>query len=127
MEKRQRKIISKLRNKHRFVIINDNTFEEKFSFRLTPLNILSLASAIIIVFSLTMYAIFAFTPMRNLIPKELTGSERLELIQLNQELHNLKQELETRNQKIGVMNDLLSGKETNYDSTSVRPNSIPSN
>lgn len=127
MEKRQRKIISKLRNKHRFVIINDNTFEEKFSLRLTPLNILSLASALIIVFSLTMYTIFAYTPMRNLIPKELTGSERLELIQLNQELHNLKQELETRNQKIGVMNDLLSGKETNYDSTSVRPNSIPSN
>lgn len=127
MEKRKRKIISKLRNKHRFVIINDNSFEEIVSVRLTPLNILSLASAIIIIFSLTLYAVFAYTPMRNLIPKELTGSERLELIQLNQELHDIKQELETRNQKIGVMNDLLSGKESNYDSTSVRPNSNPSN
>jgi hypothetical protein len=127
MEKRKRKIISKLRNKHRFVIINDNTFEEKFSFRLTLLNILSLASVLLIVFSLSMYAIFAYTPMRNLIPKELTGSERLELIQLNQELLDVKQELETRNHKIGVMNDLLSGKETNYDSSSVRPNSNRSN
>ena len=127
MEKRKRKIISKLRNKHRFVIINDNTFEEKFSFRLTLLNILSLASVLLIVFSLSMYAIFAYTPMRNLIPKELSGSERLELIQLNQELLDVKQELETRNHKIGVMNDLLSGKETNYDSSSVRPNSNRSN
>ncbi len=127
MEKRKRKIISKLRNKHRFVIINDNTFEEKFSFRLTLLNILSLASVLLIVFSLSMYAIFAYTPMRNLIPKELTGSERLELIQLNQELLDVKQELETRNHKLGVMNDLLSGKETNYDSSSVRPNSNRSN
>ena len=127
MEKRKRKIISKLRNKHRFVIINDNTFEEKFSFRLTLLNILSLASVLLIVFSLSMYTIFAYTPMRNLIPKELTGSERLELIQLNQELLDVKQELETRNHKIGVMNDLLSGKETNYDSSSVRPNSNRSN
>jgi len=127
MEKRKRKIISKLRNKHRFVIINDNTFEEKFSFRLTLLNILSLASVLLIVFSLSMYAIFAYTPMRNLIPKELTGSERLELIQLNQELLDVKQELETRNHKIGVINDLLSGKETNYDSSSVRPNSNRSN
>jgi len=127
MEKRKRKIISKLRNKHRFVIINDNTFEEKFSFRLTLLNILSLASVLLIVFSLSMYAMFAYTPMRNLIPKELTGSERLELIQLNQELLDVKQELETRNHKIGVMNDLLSGKETNYDSSSVRPNSNRSN
>ncbi|MGC6413143.1 MAG: hypothetical protein ACON5K_00385 [Bacteroidia bacterium] len=65
--------------------------------------------------------------MRNLIPKELTGSERLELIQLNQELLDVKQELETRNHKIGVMNDLLSGKESNYDSSSVRPNSNRSN
>jgi len=127
MEKRKRKIISKLRNKHRFVIINDNTFEEKFSFRLTLLNILSLASVLLIVFSLSMYAIFAYTPMRNLIPKELTGSERLELIQLNQELLDVKQKLETRNHKIGVINDLLSGKETNYDSSSVRPNSNRSN
>ncbi len=127
MEKRKRKIISKLRNKHRFVLINDNTFEEIVSVRLTPLNILIIASTIIIVFSLTLYAVFAYTPMRNLIPKELTGSERAELIQLNQELHEIKQELETRNQKIGVMNDLLSGKESKYDSTSVRPNSHRSN
>jgi hypothetical protein len=123
MAKKGNKIIRNLRNKHRFVLINDNTFAEVFSIRLTPLNILSLASALLIFFTFLIYLLFAFTPMRNLIPTKIAGSDREELIQLNQELEDLKRQIKVKNSKSSTLINLLSDKETLYDSTSVRMNS----
>ena len=123
MAKKGNKIIRNLRNKHRFVLINDNTFAEVFSIRLTPLNILSIASALLIFFTFLIYLLFAFTPMRNLIPTKITGSDRGELIQLNQELEDLKRQIKVKNSKSRTLINLLSDKETLYDSTSVRMNS----
>jgi hypothetical protein len=123
MAKKGNKIIRNLRNKHRFVLINDNTFAEVFSIRLTPLNILSIASALLIFFTFLIYLLFAFTPMRNLIPTKITGSDRGELIQLNQELEDLKRQIKVKNSKSSTLINLLSDKETLYDSTSVRMNS----
>ncbi len=123
MAKKGNKIIRNLRNKHRFVLINDNTFAEVFSIRLTPLNILSIASALFIFFTFLIYLLFAFTPMRSLIPTKIAGSDREELIQLNQELEDLKRQIKVKNSKSSTLINLLSDKETLYDSTSVRMNS----
>jgi predicted membrane protein len=125
MTKKGNKIIRNLRNKHRFVLINDNTFAEVFSIRLTPLNILSLASGLFIFFTFLIYLLFAFTPMRSLIPNKIASSDREELIQLNQELEDLKLQIEVKNSKTKTLNNLLSDKESVYDSTSVRMNSKP--
>ncbi len=123
MTKKGSKIISNLRNKHRFVLINDNTFAEVFSIRLTPLNVLSLISGLFIFFTILIYLLFAFTPMRGLIPTKITESDREELIQLNQELEDLKLQIEVKNSKSKTLTNLLSDKEKLYDSTSVRMNS----
>ncbi len=123
MTKKGNKIIRNLRNKHRFVLINDDSFAEVFSIRLTPLNILSLASGLFIFFTFLIYLLFAFTPMRSLIPNKIAGSDREELIQLNQELEDLKLQIEVKNSKTNTLNNLLSDKESIYDSTSVRMNS----
>lgn len=125
MTKKGNKIIRNLRNKHRFVLINDDSFAEVFSIRLTPLNILSLASGLFIFFTFLIYLLFAFTPMRSLIPNKIAGSDREELIQLNQELEDLKLKIEVKNSKTNTLNNLLSDKESVYDSTSVRMNSKP--
>lgn len=125
MTKKGNKIIRNLRNKHRFVLINDDSFAEVFSIRLTPLNILSLASGLFIFFTFLIYLLFAFTPMRSLIPNKIAGSDREELIQLNQELEDLKLKIEVKNSKTNTLNNLLSDKETIYDSTSVRMNAKP--
>jgi hypothetical protein len=61
--------------------------------------------------------------MRNLIPTKITGSDRGELIQLNQELEDLKRQIKVKNSKSSTLINLLSDKETLYDSTSVRMNS----
>ncbi len=122
MAKLTKKIFTKLRNKHRFVLINDNTFAEVASVRLNPLNVLSIFSALVIFFTLFLYLLFAYTPIGNLIPSRISKSDKREMLQLNQELEDLRRELEVKNSKAEVLNNLLSEKESLYDSTSVRMN-----
>lgn len=121
MVKRSRKIISNLRNKHRFVLINDTTFAEVFSVQLTPLNILIIMSSLLLVFAILLYLLFAFTPMRHLIPSKISASEKQELLELNQRYEDLKRKIEVENHKSEVLKNILSGNEALYDSTSVRP------
>ena len=121
MVKRSFKIISNLRNKYRFVLINDSSFAEVFSVRLTPLNILIIISSLLLVFAFLLYLLFAFTAMRHLIPSKISASDKQELIELNQQIENLKRNIEVTNQKSQVIQNLLNGNEALYDSTSVRP------
>lgn len=71
MSQRKRKtqvLKKKLFTKNRLVILNEDTFEEIFSLKLTLMNVFVVASlgAIIIIF-ITTY-IIAFTPLREFIP-----------------------------------------------------------
>lgn len=121
MVNRSRKIISNLRNKYRFVFINDTSFAEVFSVRLTPLNILIIISSLMLVFAFLLYLLFAFTAMRHLIPSKISAADKQELIELNQQIENLKRHNEVLLHKSEVIQNLLEGKDAMYDSTSVRP------
>lgn len=68
MQKKEKNLPKKLLHKYRLVILNEDTFEERFAIKLTRLNvfILTSISAISLVF-LTILLI-AFTPLREYIP-----------------------------------------------------------
>ena len=127
MANNSKKIFSKLRNKHRFVLMNDETFAEIASVKLTPLNILSMLSGLLLFFVILMYALFSYTPLQSLIPQELSSTEKRELMEVYEEIKELEEKLEIRNQKSEVLNNLLSDNESKYDSTSVRPRESVSN
>ena len=120
MKPNSNKIISKLRNKHRLVLMNDESFAEIASVKINLLNTLSIFSGLFLIIALISYFLYAYTPLRNVLPNRLSGSDKQELIGLNQELNDIKKQIEIRNQKSKVLNDLLSENEKPYDSTSVR-------
>lgn len=65
---KKRRIRRKLLYKYRLLILNENTFEEKLSFKLSRLNVFVTGMLfIIILISLTTF-IIAFTPLREYIP-----------------------------------------------------------
>ncbi|MEO0527600.1 MAG: M23 family metallopeptidase [Bacteroidota bacterium] len=67
-EKKRKEIKRKLLHKYRLVILNESTFEEKLSFKLSRLNVFVTGSlAIIGLIGLTTLLI-AFTPLREYIP-----------------------------------------------------------
>lgn len=66
--KKKKSLKTHLLNKNRLVLLNETTFEERFSLRLNLMNVFLLITGIsIIMFTLTIYVI-AFTPLREYIP-----------------------------------------------------------
>lgn len=67
-KKEKKKFAKKLLHKYRMVVLNEDTFEERFSFRLTRLNVfVAVGLSAILLITLTTILI-AFTPLREYIP-----------------------------------------------------------
>jgi uncharacterized protein (UPF0262 family) len=64
---RRRKLKENLFNKRRLIILNEDTFEETFSLKLTLMNVFLVASVEQFNFFVTTF-IIAFTPLREFIP-----------------------------------------------------------
>lgn len=67
-EENKERIFKKLKNKYRLVILNDSTFEESLSYRLSPLNVFTLFAALAIFIVVSVILLIAFTPLREYIP-----------------------------------------------------------
>jgi murein DD-endopeptidase MepM/ murein hydrolase activator NlpD len=65
---RSKRIMKRLRKRFRFVLMNDETLEERLSIKLTPIRVFTIAGLfVIILIILTSYTI-AFTPLKEYIP-----------------------------------------------------------
>jgi murein DD-endopeptidase MepM/ murein hydrolase activator NlpD len=91
-EKRKR-IVRKLRNKFRLVIMNAETFEEKAALRLSPMNVIVFFGTIMIsLITLTLYLI-AFTPLREYIPGYTDVNMRRTLVRLSMNADSIQQKI----------------------------------
>ena len=108
-KKRQKKLAKKLLHKYRLVILNEDTFEERFAIKLTRLNVFVLVSlsAIILVFLTTL--IIAFTPLREYIPGYSSTKLKKEATQLNYKTDSLIQELEFNKRYFASIRKVLTG------------------
>jgi hypothetical protein len=68
MEPVKKKLIHKLRYKYRLVLINDETFEEKLSFKLTPMNLFVGFSSAMVLFATVIISVIFFTSAREFVP-----------------------------------------------------------
>jgi hypothetical protein len=81
--KRKDHWFKKIRNRFRLVIFDDQTFEERFTMRLTTLNILIFLVSISIVMIFITFFIIARTGIREYIPGYPDVDERNRIIELN--------------------------------------------
>ena len=68
MAEPKKKLIHKLKNKYRLVIINDGSFEEKFSYSLSPMNVFIGFSSFLVFFTTIIIMLIVLTPVREFIP-----------------------------------------------------------
>jgi hypothetical protein len=66
--KNKKKFATKLLHKYRLVILNEDTFEEKLSFKLTRLNVFVLVTSSVILLIAGTTFLIAFTGLREYIP-----------------------------------------------------------
>ncbi|NNC35589.1 MAG: M23 family metallopeptidase, partial [Croceitalea sp.] len=67
-KKKRKEIKKKLLHKYRLVILNESTFEEKISFKLSRLNVFITGTLVIFVLIGLTTLLIAFTPLREYIP-----------------------------------------------------------
>ena len=109
-EDKKRKIIEKLRHQYRLVVMNDDTFEEKFSLRLTPLGLFILLGSVTIVMTILVTSLIAFTPLREYIPGYADAGVRRNLIKVSLKSDSLEQSLIAQNAFLANIENVLQGK-----------------
>lgn len=107
-----------LRNKYRLVILNDNTYSERFSLRLSPWSLIIGISAITIVMTTLVISLVAFTPLREYIPGYGNIAERKQILKLNLKADSLEQTLLARDQ---YMKSVLNVLNENVETRTERP------
>lgn len=100
-----------MRDKYRLVVMNNETYEERLSFRLSRLNVfLLIVSVSIILITLTIF-IIAFTPIREYIPGYLDVNIPGQLYRLEQRTDSLEKALKTKDIYLTNIKNIIEGKE----------------
>lgn len=107
----RKKLIHKLKNKYRLVIMNDQTFEEKFSLRLTPMNLFVAASSGILLFTILIMSLFFFTPLKEYVPGYADPDQKRNVAYLILKTDSLEQVIRQRDEYIHNVMGIMQGKE----------------
>ncbi len=107
---RRQLLRKKLYTKNRLVILNENTFEEIFSLRLTLMNVFVVAtSGAILIVTVTIF-IIAFTPLREFIPGYSSGDLKRNATELALKSDSLTVALQKNEAYIESIKKVLMGK-----------------
>jgi len=95
--KKNKKWYKNLRGKYRLVIFNDLTYEDRFSFRLTRLNVFLSVISIAVIFMTLTFILIANTTIKEYIPGYPSIDERRKLYTLNILADSLLLDIEKKN------------------------------
>ena len=120
-KKTKRKFKQKLIHKYRLVILNEDTFEEKISFKLTRLNVFIFGGLFSILLIIGTIFLIAFTNLREYIPGYSSTKLKRDATDLIYKTDSLEQVLEVNNLYIQKVRELLTGKisDVQFDKDSV--------
>jgi biotin carboxyl carrier protein len=103
-------VTNQLRNKYRLVILNDDTFAEKFAFRLSPLGLIIAISAVTIAMTSLVISLVAFTSLREYIPGYGDVTERKDILELTVKTDSLEDILKARDWYMKNLVNVFEGK-----------------
>lgn len=113
------KKFEKLKYKYRFVILNDETFEEKFNFRLSRLNVYTALGVGSLLLIALVTILIAFTPLREFIPGYTDVTIRKTGIENTLKLDSLENVLRQKEQYLTNINRIIQGEPINFNDTLV--------
>src|SRR5438045_3004750 len=92
-DEKKKRIFTKLKNSYRLVIMNDDTFEEKASWKLTPLNVFVSIGTFLISFTFLLTYVIAFTPLREYIPGYADVTMQRQVRSLGEQVEDIVKDL----------------------------------
>lgn len=104
-----RTLLEKLRYKYRLIVINEDTFEQKASVRLSRFNLYAGVSILAVLLIMITTGIIAYTPLKYYMPGVGNIDIRSKLANLEFEADSLTEELNHRNYWISNFQKIVSG------------------
>ena len=92
----KRSFREKLQDKYRLVILNNETFQEISSYRLSMLNLYIILSSVIVVIGAILILMIIYTPIKRLIPGYADVEGSPQIIELNKQLDEIVKEREAQ-------------------------------
>lgn len=108
-KKEKKKLIKKLKHKYRLVVMNDASFEEKWSFMLSPLNVFTAAGSLIIITITLTWVLISFTGLRDFIPGYADNDIRMQAFVNAEKQDDMEQQLAKNNQYVENLKIILNG------------------
>ncbi len=101
--------LKRLRNRYRLVVMNDDSYEEVVTFKLSRLSVYIGLSTVFVVLTGLTVALIVFTPLKLYIPGYGSASATRELRQLKIRTDSLQQEMEYRDKYLQDIRKVLQG------------------
>lgn len=119
-------IFKKLHDKYRLVLMNDDTYEEKVSFRLTRFNVFLAFGTLSIFLVIATAYLIAFTPLREYIPGYGDFNTRQVIRELNLRTDSLERTLIQKDLYLLNIRNILEGREivTEMPDTLLNPTGV---
>lgn len=117
----KKSFISKLLTKYRLVLLNDSTYEEKTSFKISRLNVFSALFALMFIVVFITSAILFFTPIREYIPGYSSISLQKQANLLSYKTDSLRQIVFLNDQYINSLKKVLTG---DLETIEYKPDSV---
>lgn len=117
----KKKFTKKLLHKYRMIILNEDTFEEKMSFKLTRLNVFVVVTLAAILLIAGTTVLIAFTGLREYIPGYSSTELKQRAALLAYKTDSLQNVVELNNQYYGSIKKVLAGdvKSVNFNRDSL--------
>lgn len=104
----KRSFKDRLRDKYRLVILNNETFQEISSHRLSLLNLYIILSSLIVVIGALLVLLIVFTPIKKLIPGYADIGSSTEIIELNKQMDEIMKEKEAQEVYLASFRKMLT-------------------
>jgi len=120
--KNKGKFHQKLVHDYRLVIMNNDTLEEKVSFKLNRLNVFVVGGLFVLLLVVFTYLLIAFTPLKEYIPSYSSSKLKKKATNLVYKVDSLEHKIKINENYIKSIQSLLSGNVTTIDTTSNNDN-----
>ena len=105
----KKKLQTKLLQKYRLVVLNEDTFEERFAVKLTRLNVFSLSSLAAIILIILTTLLIVLTPLREYIPGYSSAALQKQALNLRYKTDSLLKAINMNDLYIKSIKSALSG------------------
>lgn len=105
----QNSTFQRLRNRYRLVVMNDDTYEEVVTFKLSRLSVYVLMSTIFVLLVGLTTALIVFTPLKEYVPGYGSGQQRSQLRELKIQVDSLERAINARDRYVTDLKKVLSG------------------